>query len=91
MRHVSIRLSLEDTSMATQIFRPDHALLLPHPTAPFCGATYDVGPRVVADESAQPDCEVSSVFRGFVFAMFFNLFLALTGAACWELWRIFRS
>jgi Mg/Co/Ni transporter MgtE len=30
------------------------------------------------------------VFRGLVFAMVFNLMLALSGAAGWELWRFLR-
>ena len=30
------------------------------------------------------------VFRGLAFAMVFNLLLALTGIAAWELWRLLR-
>ncbi|HZD48437.1 MAG TPA: hypothetical protein VE178_06800 [Silvibacterium sp.] len=30
------------------------------------------------------------VFRGLAFAMVFNLMLALTGIAGWELWRMMR-
>jgi hypothetical protein len=30
------------------------------------------------------------VFRGLAFAMVFNVILALTGVAGWELWRLMR-
>lgn len=76
--------------MATQIFRPDLALLLPRPTEPFRGATYDVGHHARLEKSSELDGPKGNVFRGFFFAMLFNLFLLLTGAAAWELWQVLR-
>ncbi|HEX5234803.1 MAG TPA: hypothetical protein VFW25_05675 [Silvibacterium sp.] len=75
--------------MATQVFRPDYALLLPRPTDPFRGATYDIGHQGIQEDSAELEGEKGNVFRGFFFAMLFNLFLLLTGAAGWEVWRAF--
>ena len=65
--------------MSTQIFETDQIVLLPRPT----GVSNDeIGEMYEQDGS--------SVFRGFFFAMVFNLLLLLTGAAGWELWRIIR-
>lgn len=76
--------------MATQFFGPDYALLLPRPTDPLHGATYDVGHSGVLDKRAESENEGGNILRGFFFAMLLNLFLLLTGAAGWEIWRILR-
>jgi hypothetical protein len=64
--------------MATQIFGTDHASLLPLQA----DACSDAGHEVKEKDG--------NIFRGFFFAMLFNLFLVLTGVAGWELWRILR-
>ena len=64
--------------MATQILETGHAGLLPREA----DACSDAGNEVQEEEG--------HIFRGFFFAMLFNLFLVLTGAAGWELWRILR-
>lgn len=61
--------------MATQIFGRNHAVLLPRP---------DALPR-------EDNCEAEEgAFRGFLFAMLFNLVLALAAVAAWQLWHILR-
>lgn len=64
--------------MATQTLEADHTALLPSQA----DACSDTGHEVQEEEGR--------IFRGFFFAMLFNLFLVLTGAAGWELWRILR-
>jgi hypothetical protein len=66
--------------MATQIFESNLSSRLPRS----------------ADQSESPDWdsfeeeEQGSVFRGFFYAMLFNVLLLATGAAGWELWRLLR-
>jgi hypothetical protein len=64
--------------MATQILETDHTGLLPLEADAFS----DTGHEVQEEDG--------HIFRDFFFAMLFNLFLVLTGAAGWELWRILR-
>lgn len=64
--------------MATQIFGRDHAVLLPRP---------DTSPR--EDECEAEESKVGA-FRGFLFAMLFNVVLALVAVAAWQLWHILR-
>lgn len=64
--------------MSTQIFETDQIALLPRPTG------------VSNDEIGEMHQQDGGAFRGFFFAMVFNLLLLLTGAAGWELWRIIR-
>jgi hypothetical protein len=51
-------------------------------------------PETKRDEGYDTPGEVQekdgNVFRGFFFAMLFNLVMLLTGAAAWALWRITR-
>lgn len=64
--------------MATQIFGRDHAVLLPRPA--------DAASKENAgDELEQPR---GGAFRGFAFAMLFNLVLALAVLAAWQLWHL---
>ena len=64
--------------MATQIFGRNHAVLLPRAA--------DAAPRENADgEFEEPK---GGAFRGFVFAMLFNLVLALAVLAAWQLWHL---
>lgn len=64
--------------MATQIFGRNHAVLLPRP---------DALPREDNCEAEESD---GGAFRGFLFAMLFNLVLALAAVAAWQLWHILR-
>ncbi|MGC2161926.1 MAG: hypothetical protein WA634_08465 [Silvibacterium sp.] len=64
--------------MATQIFETDRAVILPR-QADTCEAA----------EHAEQE-QNGNAFRGFFFAMLFNAFLLMTGAAAWELWRLVR-
>lgn len=64
--------------MATQIFGRDHAVLLPRPA--------DAAPRENAD--GQFEERRGGAIRGFVFAMLFNLVLALAVVAAWQLWHL---
>ncbi len=68
--------------MATQICGTDHVLLFPRPTG--------VSDQTSRDERGEQEEERENVFRGFFYAMLFNLFLLLTSAAGWVLWRIVR-
>lgn len=68
--------------MATQIVGTDHVLLFP-------GST-DTPQRISRDERSEREEERGNVLRGFFYAMLFNLFLLLTSAAGWVLWRIVR-
>jgi hypothetical protein len=72
--------------MATQFFGADIPALLSHPA--------DECPDKTSDElyDANPELrrEDGNIFRGFFFAMLFNLFLLLAIAAGLELWRILR-
>lgn len=70
--------ALEDAPMAAQILGADQTALLPR----HADACSDAGHEVQEEEG--------DVFRGFFFAMLFNVFLVLTAAAGWELWRILR-
>lgn len=76
--------------MATHIMGADHGLLLPRPTDSCWGATYDAGCDARPEQSREIHQGDGSVFRGFFFAMLFNLFLLLVGAAGWEVWRVVR-
>lgn len=64
--------------MATQIFDSKQAVLLPHhPQA-------DV-------QAEQSEREFSGgAFRGFLFAMLFNVFLLIACAAVWKIWHLMR-
>jgi hypothetical protein len=64
--------------MATQIFETDPTVVCPRPAD-----VYE------AEDSAGQE-QQGGAFRGFFFAMLFNVFLVLTGAAGWELWRLMR-
>lgn len=64
--------------MATQIFGRDHAVLLPRPA--------NAAPRDNADEEFEE--RPGGAIRGFLFAMLFNLVLALAVVAAWQLWRL---
>ena len=64
--------------MATQIFGRNHAVLLPRP---------DALPREDNCEAGESD---GGAFRGFLFAMLFNLVLALAAVTAWQLWHILR-
>jgi hypothetical protein len=67
--------------MATQIYGSDHILLFPRPA--------DVSQQTGWDDTRERE-ERGNVFRGFFYAVLFNLFLLLTSAAGWVLWRIVR-
>ncbi|HUY81117.1 MAG TPA: hypothetical protein VMU92_05285 [Acidobacteriaceae bacterium] len=64
--------------MATQIFDSKHPILL--------------DPQAHAESDAEPLARQyrGSAFRGFFYAMLFNVFLFLIGAGLWELWRVVR-
>jgi hypothetical protein len=64
--------------MATQIFETDPAVGLPR--------SADTSETAESEEGEKQ----GSPFRGLFFAMLFNAFLVLTGAAGWELWRLIR-
>lgn len=68
--------------MATQSVGTDHVLVFPSPT--------DVPQRISREEIRERAEERGDVLRGFFYAMLFNLFLLLTSAAGWVLWRIVR-
>jgi hypothetical protein len=68
--------------MATQILGADHSILRPRPIGACTETT--------ADERFELHEETGSVFRGFFFAMLFNLLLVLIGATVWEVWRFLR-
>lgn len=64
--------------MATQIFDSKHSVLL----EPQTHAEPDAG----QNKSEHP----GGAFRGFLYAMLFNVFLVAVGAGIWELWRLLR-
>ncbi len=64
--------------MATHIVDSKHSVLL----QPQAHAESDTGRH----ESEHP----GGAFRGFLYAMLFNVFLFALGAGLWELWRAFR-
>lgn len=64
--------------MATQILGTDRALLLSSPA------------DSLQHERPELNQEEGNVFRGFFYAMIFNVMLFLTGAAGWELLRLLR-
>lgn len=71
--------------MSTQFFGTDiPALLSPTDETP------DPAPDETSDANPELHHEDGSAFRGFFFAMLFNLFFLLAIAAGLELWRITR-
>jgi hypothetical protein len=66
--------------MAAQIMGTDLSVRIPQQT--------EIGTSEHAREEIGQDD--GSAFRGFFFAMLFNLFLLITGIAGWELWRLIR-
>jgi hypothetical protein len=72
--------------MATQILGSDHRFLFQQSTDVYPDTNCDVKD----DATHEMHNEDGNVFRGFFFAMLFNIILFLTGAAVWELWRLTR-
>jgi hypothetical protein len=72
--------------MATQFFGADIPALLPRPT----DECPDKTPDNISAANPELHQEDGNIFRGFSFAMLFNLVLLLAIAAGWELWRIMR-
>lgn len=71
--------------MATHFFGADIPALLPRPT--------DECPDKTPDNISDANPELhhdGDIFRGFFFAMLFNLILLLAIAAGWEIWRAVR-
>jgi hypothetical protein len=72
--------------VATQILGTDHAVLLPNQTED----RPDAGHDEACDASIEIQEHEGNVFRGIFYAMLFNIFLLLTGAAGWALWQLMR-
>jgi hypothetical protein len=72
--------------MATQFFGADIPALLPRPT----DECPDRTPDEIFDANPELHHEDGNIFRGFFFAMLFNLILLLAIAAGWEIWRAVR-
>ena len=66
--------------MATQIMGTDLSVRIPQQPEI---ETSEHGCNEIAQEDG-------GAFRGFFFAMLFNLFLLITGIAGWEIWRLIR-
>ena len=62
--------------MVTQTFKPDCAVPTPA--------------DVYEDAASCEQEEDGGVLRGFFYAMLLNVFLVITIAACWGVWRLLR-
>jgi hypothetical protein len=64
--------------MATHILGTDQRVVFPHQAD---------GNEEEIDTGQE---EQGGALRGLFFAMLFNVFLLITGAAAWEIWRLIR-
>lgn len=78
--------------MATQILGTDNVILFRKSIDICSEARVCSETRNQCSEDALSELreECGSVFRGFFYAMLFNLLLLFTGVAVWELWRVLR-